>query len=538
VARRARIARLVPGAFGHGINASGLLLAERRRTKRSCPSGAVAVLRKSIVSLLLATWLLAGTAMAAEGTLWVRVVGEDRARLPGACFQVYRDAGGGQLGDYIGAYCDEDDGLMDGTVIIGAEAANYVLTQSRTAPGYDSAGPQQVTIVADQATAMEITNHPTGESSAPPTETAATPSPPPSSADIDQVFEVEGQPLHLVCQGNGEPTVVLEAGGPGFDSTWWSGLQPQIAKITRTCAYDRAFLGSSEREPPAEPRTIDQSVHELHDLLVVAGIACPCVFVGASWGGPIIQLYADQDYYAGDVAGLVFVDGVPPGFVDQFVNVTANASGLAQLERDRLLGTNNPEHVDQEASLRMADAAEPPPGGVPAAVIEHGGKLGFDVSLPVEDLEKHWHDDQVAFAEKYNARFYTAAKSGSDPVHEQPDIVIAAISYVVEVARDPAKRLGSIRVISVATTDKSALAGACYEIYVDSGDDSVNSDEFIDGMCDGDARDQVVDGAVRFEVEAGRYVVVNTQPPPGYTETTNRAVRVTPEDTTEVLIEY
>src|SRR4051812_39459565 len=53
-----------------------------------------------------------------------------------------------------------------------------------------------------------------------------------------------GRSLYLHCVGSGSPTVVLEAGFGG-SSDVWSGVQPQLGRATRTCAYDRAGLGNS-----------------------------------------------------------------------------------------------------------------------------------------------------------------------------------------------------------------------------------------------------------------------------------------------------
>ena len=54
-----------------------------------------------------------------------------------------------------------------------------------------------------------------------------------------QLIEVNGSVMHLSCAGEGSPTVVMESGGAAW-SLDWSRVQPEIAKLTRACSYDRA----------------------------------------------------------------------------------------------------------------------------------------------------------------------------------------------------------------------------------------------------------------------------------------------------------
>ncbi len=118
-----------------------------------------------------------------------------------------------------------------------------------------------------------------------------------------QMVDVGGHRLHVHCIGTGSPTVVLEAAAPGW-SLYWSLVQPEVAKVTRVCAYDRAGLGWSERGPL--PRTGQRMARELHRLLERAGITGPYVLVGHSLGGFVARLYR-QDH-PDDVVGMVLVD--------------------------------------------------------------------------------------------------------------------------------------------------------------------------------------------------------------------------------------
>ena len=67
------------------------------------------------------------------------------------------------------------------------------------------------------------------------------------------MIDVDGQHLHVLCSGNGWPTVLFESGIAASSLSWASVLR-DVATFTRACAYDRAGLGWSD--PAKCPRTI------------------------------------------------------------------------------------------------------------------------------------------------------------------------------------------------------------------------------------------------------------------------------------------
>lgn len=117
------------------------------------------------------------------------------------------------------------------------------------------------------------------------------------------LVDVGGHRLHLWCQGEGNPTVVLEAGlsSPALS---WALVQPKVAAFTRVCSYDRAGYGWSDVGP--KPRSAEQISQELHQLLLNAGVPGPYVLVGHSLGGLYVRVFAHR--YPEDAAGLVLVD--------------------------------------------------------------------------------------------------------------------------------------------------------------------------------------------------------------------------------------
>ena len=107
-------------------------------------------------------------------------------------------------------------------------------------------------------------------------------------------------PLHRTRS----PSVVFES-GLGGTSLDWARVQPEVARFTRACSYDRAGYGWSERGP--EPRHADRIAAELDRLLLHANVPPPYVLVGHSFGGLAARLLAARKERRA-VAGLVLVD--------------------------------------------------------------------------------------------------------------------------------------------------------------------------------------------------------------------------------------
>jgi len=118
-----------------------------------------------------------------------------------------------------------------------------------------------------------------------------------------QLVDVGGYKMHIHCIGQGSPTVILESGSVEF-SVNWVKVQPEIAKTTRVCSYDRAGFGWSEPSP--HPRTAKKMTEELHTLLANANVQGPYVLVGHSMGGVLMRVYAHNN--PDQVAGMVLVD--------------------------------------------------------------------------------------------------------------------------------------------------------------------------------------------------------------------------------------
>jgi pimeloyl-ACP methyl ester carboxylesterase len=122
-----------------------------------------------------------------------------------------------------------------------------------------------------------------------------------------QLVDVGCFQMHITCLGEGSPTVILEPGGGGSSLDWFL-VQPEIAKSTQVCAYDRAGVGWSDPSP--NPRDGQHIADELHALLQEADITGSYVLAGWSYGGLFVRAYAMQ--YPEEVAGLALLDATHP----------------------------------------------------------------------------------------------------------------------------------------------------------------------------------------------------------------------------------
>jgi pimeloyl-ACP methyl ester carboxylesterase len=112
-----------------------------------------------------------------------------------------------------------------------------------------------------------------------------------------------GHRLYLLEKGEGEPTVLFEAGIAATNLNWFH-IQETVSSFTGTASYDRSGLGWSS--PCRTARTPGNIAVELHAMLQCARIKPPYILVGHSFGGLVMRRYALM--YPEDVAGIVLLD--------------------------------------------------------------------------------------------------------------------------------------------------------------------------------------------------------------------------------------
>ena len=120
-----------------------------------------------------------------------------------------------------------------------------------------------------------------------------------------KLVDIGGYRLHISCAGSGDPTVVLEYGHQACYLNWYL-VQPEIARFTRVCFYDRGGYGWSDPSP--RPRVPSVMAEELHTLLRAAGEKPPYILVAHSFGSFNAVMFAHR--FPEEVSGVVLVDGL------------------------------------------------------------------------------------------------------------------------------------------------------------------------------------------------------------------------------------
>lgn len=293
-----------------------------------------------------------------------------------------------------------------------------------------------------------------------------------------RLIDVDGTHLHLHALGKGRPPVIFEAAGMDFSPTW-SLVQPEVARLTESVAYDRAGLGWSDPRPGW--RSAAAFVRELRELLAAAEIPGPYVLVGHSSGSLTVRLFAYQ--YPAEVAGLVLVDGThedqfqrfpepiramfgpmkqaqlgqmgqlqdliaaqgssaaPPLFAipDAFPAGVAAAYRLRSVSDPSRIETMMAELEGLDTAQDEVRAARPATlSAMPLVVLSHGVPqtipgMTDDVNAAYEAV---WQEMQRELAaQSVRGRHVIVAGSGHNIHHDRPDAVVAAIQEVVEAVR-------------------------------------------------------------------------------------------------------
>jgi pimeloyl-ACP methyl ester carboxylesterase len=230
-----------------------------------------------------------------------------------------------------------------------------------------------------------------------------------------QTVTVDGRHLGLTCVGSGSPTVVLVGGLRLPAEDVWPPIFDAIRPLTRICVFDRAGMGPSDPQPHT-PQTAADVVADLHAALTAAGGAGPFVPVGFSIGGLFVRLYAST--YPGEVAGLILVEGAPPGIYGPDVPPD--------------LGVAAP--IDFFPSEEQVRAALPSPQ-VPTVAIVAGKLNPSEIQGTVEETLEL----EMEQARDLSARVIIAEESGHFVPLDQPEVVVAAIEDVVAAVRDPSR---------------------------------------------------------------------------------------------------
>jgi pimeloyl-ACP methyl ester carboxylesterase len=228
----------------------------------------------------------------------------------------------------------------------------------------------------------------------------------------------------VVSEIESEYTVILEAGG-GNDSDSYQKIQDSLAMLTgtRVISYDRSGFGKSELGP--DKFDAGDEVDALKKCLELQGYKDRLILVGLSYGGFLIQIFADR--YPELVSGLVLLDPMNVRFVDSF--------GL-----DRLNAItpyfDPPTNNREKAGNRMVDAfsaslellrGKDIPDTIPVILLTAG-------NFPIEnDLWRKCHEEMVSKSDLQEQRI--AEGVGHDILRENPQLVLETVAELISIVK-------------------------------------------------------------------------------------------------------
>jgi pimeloyl-ACP methyl ester carboxylesterase len=235
-----------------------------------------------------------------------------------------------------------------------------------------------------------------------------------------RMVSIGDRKLSISCTGIKANATVVLAAGAGRISADWSKVEPEVAKFTRVCSYDRAGLGASEKT--AKSQSLDEVLVDLHTLLAAAAEHGPFVLVGHSLGAVYVRHYATK--YPAEVSGLVLVDSAHEEQVWRFREIAPSMGAPAD---DGFL-TKRGELLDWHTTL-------------PMIVLSHGELTLRDLppgmtEAQLQAIEKVWQELQVDLAKRSpKGELRRLMRSHHFIQADQPDVVIQAIRDVWQQSR-------------------------------------------------------------------------------------------------------
>lgn len=272
-----------------------------------------------------------------------------------------------------------------------------------------------------------------------------------------ELVDVGGYRLHINCTGTGSPTVIIEAGLGDWSTSWGGVVQPEVAKTTRVCTYDRAGLGWSDAS--SLPSDAAQFTKELHTLLQKANVSGPYVMVGHSLGGLIVRIFAHD--YASEVAGVVLVDSMNPKQVTEALSnklalFSSIEAAVARVGIGRLLvklpaiAPSLPAGDEayypllfrpQTYQTTANEYRELPASATEAAAVTSFGDLPLIVLTARLNNNPGWTEWQNELLQlSSNSEHLFAENSGHVIQFDQPDAAVSAILKMVELVRQSTQK--------------------------------------------------------------------------------------------------
>jgi pimeloyl-ACP methyl ester carboxylesterase len=285
-----------------------------------------------------------------------------------------------------------------------------------------------------------------------------------------RLVDIGGRRLHVLCIGDGVPTVIMESSGLGT-SVSAAAVREALSHHTRVCSYDRAGLGWSDAG--ADEISAGDFADDLLRLLDRGSIRPPYLLVPASVGGLTAEMFARR--HADRIAGMVWLDAADSGVLERVT--TRLRSTIISIETPvclarvgaslGLLRVLNPLDLDGSSddgartlaltyraepmatlcaqvrglprSAREFAAAPPLPSNLPMTVLTASslrGMLPPSLQSRVEPLAPQWRAAQEGLSQRSTRATWRVVEGGDHLLaSSKPDAVTAAILELLTVVR-------------------------------------------------------------------------------------------------------
>jgi pimeloyl-ACP methyl ester carboxylesterase len=236
----------------------------------------------------------------------------------------------------------------------------------------------------------------------------------------------EGKTINIKCMGTGSPTVILTA---GLGDSEWQKVQPQVARMTKVCFWDRYGSGFSSKATGRE--TVAETTADLIAALKVARIKGPYVAVGHSLGAYESLLFKDRAPEA--VVGMVLVDPSIPDQGDR-LNKAVHKPPLSGKALLNPLFISSKQVVNLERNYGEMPIIVLTSTKVPELPPETPDAVSARATFAAMDAEMHrGHAELAALSSRGVQRM--VRDSGHYIQLDQPNAVIGAIKEVISATR-------------------------------------------------------------------------------------------------------
>jgi len=276
---------------------------------------------------------------------------------------------------------------------------------------------------------------------------------------LGQLVDIGTHKLHIYCQGNGSPTVIVDT-GLGEISLEWIRIQQNLANYSKICLYDRAGYGWSETGPL--PRTSSYIADELYRLLKRADIEGPYVLVGHSFGGYNMQVFASR--YQDVTAGIILVDSSHPQQYERFLAAPINVKTAPDnnrgsrlfrfslprlhpkvpkevrsdvmammLKRPMRMAMANEYYDYRQSAADVIETGDLPP--VPLLVLSRGKRV-YPHDRRGDLMEDLWSTLQQELVERSPRTAHVIANESGHFIHlDQSQLVVDSVALIVDIVK-------------------------------------------------------------------------------------------------------